>query len=149
MIRLGVESHFKPILWFVKEHRGDTQTFVRDVVTGERQKDVHDWQQHIKDAEYYIEKLVSKNGTVVDFCVGSGTTLVAAKKLGRQWIGFEIDKETAKAASQRLESVGDAEAGFLVHNKWDSDDLGSDWYRRVAALNRQADKLQPLFKWAA
>jgi site-specific DNA-methyltransferase (adenine-specific) len=79
---------------------------VRDVVTGERQKDVHPWQQHLEVAEYYIEKLVSKNGTVVDFCVGGGTTLVAAKKLGRQWIGFEIDKETAKAASQRLESVG-------------------------------------------
>jgi DNA methylase len=106
IIRYGIESGFKPILWFVKQHRGDVQTFVHDVVTGERQKDVHEWQQHIEDAEYYIDKLVSENGTVVDFCVGGGTTFVAAKKLGRQWIGFEIDKETAKAASQRLESVG-------------------------------------------
>jgi hypothetical protein len=111
IIRYGIESGFKPILWFVKQHRGDVQTFVHDVVTGERQKDVHEWQQHIEDAEYYIEKLVSKGGTVVDFCVGGGTTLVAAKKLGRQWIGFEIDKETAKAASQRLEG-GDEVAEF-------------------------------------
>jgi hypothetical protein len=104
MIRLGIENRIRLILWFVKGYRGDTQTFVSDVVTGERQKDVHDWQQHVEDAEYYIEKLTIKGGTVVDFCVGSGTTLVAAQKLGRQWIGFEIDKDTAKAASERLRS---------------------------------------------
>ena len=31
-----------------------------------------------------------------------GTTAAAAKKLGRKWIGFEINEETAKIASQRI-----------------------------------------------
>jgi hypothetical protein len=102
MFRKGVEVLWKPLLWFVKDHRGDIQTFVRDVVSGPREKDVHPWQQSLSDATYYIEKLTSPDGTVVDFFVVGGTTLVAAKALGRRWIGFEIDPATAERASQRI-----------------------------------------------
>jgi hypothetical protein len=102
MFRKGVEVLWKPLLWFVKGHRGDIQTFVRDVVSGPREKDFHEWQQSLSDATYYIEKLTSPDGTVVDFFVGGGTTLVAAKRLGRRWIGFEIDPAIAERASQRI-----------------------------------------------
>ncbi len=44
--------------------------------------------------------------TVLDPFVGSGTTMVAAKKLGRQSIGIEIDQDYCAIASKRLAEVG-------------------------------------------
>lgn len=39
---------------------------------------------------------------VVDFLMGSGTTLVAAKQLGRKYIGIEIEEKYCAIAKQRL-----------------------------------------------
>jgi site-specific DNA-methyltransferase (adenine-specific) len=67
-----------------------------------KEKHFHDWQKPMGDAEYYISKLTSRGGVVVDFCVGSGATLLAAQNLGRKRVGFEIDPDTAKIAANRL-----------------------------------------------
>lgn len=40
--------------------------------------------------------------TVLDPFAGSGTTFAVAKKLGRQWIGFELSKEYVKRIKARL-----------------------------------------------
>lgn len=47
---------------------------------------------------------------VLDPFGGSGTTMCVAKKLGRQWMGFELSEEYAKYISGRLDktSIGDA-----------------------------------------
>lgn len=44
-------------------------------------------------------------GVVLDPFAGSGTTLAAAKELGRHWIGFEIEPSYAETAVRRLDSV--------------------------------------------
>lgn len=41
---------------------------------------------------------------VADFFCGSGTTLVAAKKLDRRWLGCDIEPAAVKLATQRLQS---------------------------------------------
>lgn len=102
MDKLGVVVHWKPILWFVKETRGDKNTFVNDLVESSREKDTHKWQQGLIDAEYYIEHLTKPGDLVVDPFCGGGTTLVAAKRLKRRWRAMEISEPDAMKARKRI-----------------------------------------------
>lgn len=47
----------------------------------------------------------NKNDIVLDCFSGSGTTCVAAKELGRQFIGIEIDPEYHKISLDRLNGI--------------------------------------------
>lgn len=100
--KLGIRCGWKPLVWFVKTTRGDVQNVLLDVVEGDREKDAHQWQQAECEALYFIEKLTSPDGIIVDFFAGGGTTAAAAKKLGRHWIGFEVDASAIERASQRI-----------------------------------------------
>ena len=46
-----------------------------------------------------------ENDIILDCFAGSGTTCVAAKELGRRYIGMEIDKEYHKIAVNRLNGI--------------------------------------------
>jgi len=59
----------------------------------------------IKIIKQLIKNSSQPNDIVADFFLGSGTTCVAAKELGRRYIGFEIDKEYYKIAKDRLNGV--------------------------------------------
>ena len=102
MKEYGVIVGWKPMLWFTKGVRGDRQEFVSDIVSGGREKDTMGWQQAVSEAAYYIEKLTSKKGLIVDFFAGGGTTCIAAKRLGRKWIAFEKEPSMAKKADKRI-----------------------------------------------
>ena len=102
MREYGINAGWKPVLWFVKGTRDDNSVMVNDVMSGGQEKDHHKWQQSESEAAYWIEKLCPVGGLVVDVFMGSGTTAVAAQKLARSWVGFEIDMATAKAASRRI-----------------------------------------------
>ena len=102
MNEYGIVNGWKPMLWFVKETRGDKTTFVNDVATGTREKSHHDWQQSESEARYFIELLTEKDGFVVDPFCGGGTTPVACIGLGRKWAAFEIDEANLSRASERI-----------------------------------------------
>ena len=67
---------------------------------------IHEAQKPLSLIEFLI-KLTTREGQVVlDPFIGSGTTAVAAKRLNRSFIGFEIAPEFHKAAVERLASEG-------------------------------------------
>jgi len=94
---------WKPMLWFVKGSRRD-RTVVRDTITDSElpDKSMHDWAQSETEAHYYIEQLTENAENVLDPMCGDGTTLVAAKRLGRVHLGFEIEEKKANEARARL-----------------------------------------------
>ena len=55
--------------------------------------------------EYLIKMVTRESQIVLDPFTGSGTTLIAAKKLGRKYIGIELEPEYVKIAEARLNSV--------------------------------------------
>ena len=55
--------------------------------------------------EYLIKMVTRESQIVLDPFTGSGTTLIAAKKLGRKYIGIELEPEYVKIAEARLNAV--------------------------------------------
>ena len=55
--------------------------------------------------EYLIKLITPPKGIVLDPFIGSGTTAIACKKLGMDFIGFEISPEYCKIAETRLKAV--------------------------------------------
>lgn len=49
-----------------------------------------------------VEAFCPKGGLVLDPFAGSGSSLVAAQHLGRDWLGMELDTEHAATATRRL-----------------------------------------------
>jgi len=66
-------------------------------------KSGHPYEKPVKLMQYLIKR--SKANLILDPFVGSGTTCVAAKMLGRRYIGIDISEKYCEIARQRLEAV--------------------------------------------
>jgi len=64
----------------------------------------HPTQKPVALMEYLIKTYTNENETVLDNCMGSGTTGVACKKLNRNFIGIEQDKKYCEIAIERLKN---------------------------------------------
>ena len=63
---------------------------------------IHPTQKPIKLLERLIALFTDPNDVVIDPCCGSGSTIIAARNLGRRAYGFEINKEFASKAKEWL-----------------------------------------------
>lgn len=62
----------------------------------------HPTQKPVALVEYLIRTYTNEGDIVLDNCIGSGTTAVAAIRTGRRYIGFEIEKGYCDIALQRI-----------------------------------------------
>ena len=65
----------------------------------------HPTQKPLALMEYLIKTYTNEGEIVLDFTCGSGTTLLACKKLNRKYIGIEKEKKYCDIAEKRLSAV--------------------------------------------
>jgi len=77
-------------------------------------RDSHPCQLPIHLMDRLILMTTDENDIVLDPFSGTGTTAISAKRLGRKYIGFELDEKYVKISQQKLEQVkSDFEIGKI------------------------------------
>jgi hypothetical protein len=97
----GVRTRWRPFIVFSRP--GDKcQMDWEDLLYTTREKDWFEWQQPVGEYTAIIKRLCPYKGLVLDPCMGSGTTGVAAHQVGRRFIGCDIDQKKWRIASNRI-----------------------------------------------
>lgn len=78
--------------------------FPRSVIKipNDNHKSIHPTQKPVALMEYLIKTYSNEGDTVLDFCMGSGTTGVACKNTNRYFIGIEKDETYFNIAKERI-----------------------------------------------
>ncbi len=63
---------------------------------------LHPTQKPVPLLEYLIKTYTNKGDTVMDNCMGSGSTGVAAVRTGREFIGIEMNEDYFRIAQERI-----------------------------------------------
>ena len=81
--------------------------FPRSVIrfSNDNHKSIHPTQKPVELLEYLIKTYSNEGDTVLDFCMGGGSTGVAAKNTNRDFIGIELDENYFKIAQKRINEV--------------------------------------------
>ena len=66
------------------------------------QQQVHPTQKPVPLIEWLVKTFSNEGDTVLDNCMGSGTTAIACLNTKREFIGIEMDKEIYNSACARL-----------------------------------------------
>lgn len=75
-------------------------------ISNPRVKGGHTTQKPLELMEYIVKTYSNEGDTVLDCCMGSGTTGVAAINLKRKFIGIELDDYWFKHAKKRIQESG-------------------------------------------
>ncbi len=99
---VNIVNAWKPILIFQKpplKRRGRGYDYI---ISEQAEKDGHDWQQSESGVSFLIDHFSDPGELILEPFTGSGTTLIAAKKLNRKCIGAELNPETFNIAKARI-----------------------------------------------
>lgn len=90
---------------------GDLRTYndkhpksIIEVSNANQRGKIHPTQKPVALMEYLIKTYTNEGETVLDNCMGSGTTGVACKNLNRRFIGIEKDDRYFELARERIEN---------------------------------------------
>ncbi len=134
--RLGnLAPIYEPIAWFFKPYKititdnilknkvgainiesckinGSSPTNLLEFGFSENEIRIHDAQKPVSLFEFLIKLTTIEGQIVLDPFMGSGTAAIAAKRLKRQFIGFEINPEYLAQSQERIE-----QSVFTYQNK--------------------------------
>ena len=98
-----VNTFWKPVLIFGRgNYEGDWYGDVAKSPTNDNDKNHHHWGQSETGMANIIERITQPGQTIVDPFLGAGTTGLAAIRLGRRFIGCDIDPEHVGTARLRI-----------------------------------------------
>lgn len=80
----------------------DGNRYPLTIIKFSKESGLHPTQKPVALCEYLIKTYTNENDLVLDNCAGSGSTLVAAQNLNRQFIGIEKEKEYYDICLERL-----------------------------------------------
>jgi DNA modification methylase len=89
-------------------HDNNGEGFPKEIITisnADQSGRVHPTQKPVALMEYLIRTYTNEGETVLDNCMGSGTTGVACANTGREFIGIEQGAKYFAIAKQRIESA--------------------------------------------
>jgi site-specific DNA-methyltransferase (adenine-specific) len=78
------------------------ERFPRDVIKFGFERGLHPTQKPVPLLEYLIKTYTNEGATVLDNCMGSGSTGVACVNTGRSFIGMELDPGYFEIAKKRI-----------------------------------------------
>lgn len=87
------------------ETKNDGWRFPVDIINFSPEVGLHPTQKPVKLLEYFIKTYSNEGDVVLDNCMGSGSTGVAAVNLKRKFIGIEKDEKYFNIAKNRIEEV--------------------------------------------
>ena len=90
------------------EREGDTKKYPKSILNFPRKASrymLHPTEKSIKLCEYLIKTYTNEGDIVLDNCMGSGSTGVACKNVGRDFIGIELDEKYFQIAKERIENA--------------------------------------------
>ena len=79
-----------------------------------RQDQLHPTQKPVSLLEYLIKTYTNEGETVLDNCMGSGSTCVAAINTNRHYIGFELEPHYFEIAQKRIEEAKKAKEAKTI-----------------------------------
>ena len=82
--------------------KGKNPKSIIDISNANRKGNTHPTQKPVALMEYLIKTYTNEGKLVLDFTMGSGTTGVACKNLGRDFIGIEMDDKYFDIAKERI-----------------------------------------------
>lgn len=91
---MGAASSFRPDL----RYPSSVQTF-------NRERGLHPTQKPVALMDYIIRTYTDGEWSVLDPCMGSGSTLVAAQQARRYSVGIESDERYCEIAARRIEAI--------------------------------------------
>lgn len=74
-----------------------------DIITFQNEKGLHPTQKPVALLEYLIKTYTNEGDTVMDNCMGSGSTGIGCINTGRNFIGIELDEGYFKIAKDRID----------------------------------------------
>ena len=81
----------------------DGMRYPTDILRFQRDKDkYHSTQKPIELCQYLIRTYTNSGGVILDNCMGSGSTIVAAIRENRQYIGIEKDEKYFDISNKRI-----------------------------------------------
>lgn len=102
MVYSSGEANGIPDYRDVRTYKKKYPKSIIEISNADQHRKIHPTQKPVALMSYLASTYTNEGETILDFAVGSGTTLVAAKNLGRRSIGIEKELKYVKIAAERL-----------------------------------------------